>query len=109
MIGRLLIHKCTIYRHEDGKRGNFTTKSPDKIVKEKVPCRFIRKTDKNTVENGRVKVLVTYSIMLPKKSDIKNGDRIRWSLEPDILYKVTEPYPSNGKFRHVMLEREGEA
>lgn len=109
MLGRLLSHKCTIYRHVDGKRGNFTTKNPEKVVKENVPCRFIRKTDKNTEVNGRVKVLVTYSIMLPKKMDVLNGDRICWKSEPDVMYKVTEPYPSNGKFRHVMLEREGEA
>lgn len=108
MLGKFLIHKCTIYRHSDDRRGNFTKHNPDKVIKENVSCRFIKKADQNTFVEGRTKVSVKYSIMLPKNTDIKNGDRIKWRDEPNISYKVTEPYPSNGKFRHVMLEREGE-
>ena len=52
-FGRMLIHKCEVLRHEEGKRGNFTKMLPVLVYPSGTRCRFVRKTATNTEANGR--------------------------------------------------------
>lgn len=110
-IGKLLIHKCDIYRHTDKKCGNFTKKEPEKICDNK-RCRFIRKTSANSEQMGRVKVNTYYILMLPKSVEVKNGDIVTWiagEYGREMRFKVEEPYAPAGRYNRVTLERESEA
>lgn len=107
--GKLLIHRCDIYRHRDAKRGNFTKKLPGEKLYDDVHCRFIRKTAANTEVTGRTKVSAFYLLYLPKRIHVKNGDVIVWILDPDNKYKVQEPFSPSNRFNVVTIEKEGEA
>lgn len=110
-IGRLLIHKCDIYRHTDKRCGNFTKKEPEKIFSNK-RCRFIRKTATNSNEMGRVKVNTYYVLMIPKSVRVENGDLVYWiagEYGQEMRFKVEEPYSPSGKYNRVTIERESEA
>lgn len=110
-IGKMLIHRCNIYKHDDEKRGNFTKKVPDAMIYENRRCRFIRKNSTNTEENGRVKVNTYYVLMLPKSIKVENGNIVCWvDKEGKEIYrfKVEEPYSPSGKYNRVSIEREGE-
>ena len=117
-IGRMLIHRCDIFRHGDKMSGNFTKKELAPIYENK-RCRFIRKSSTNTETMGHVKVSTYYVLMLPKSVRVKNGDVIYWTPEPDesdsqddsktiLKFKVEEPYAPSGRYRRVSIEREDE-
>ena len=108
-FGRMLIHKCEVLRHEEGKRGNFTKMRLVAIYPSGTRCRFVRKTATNTEANGRTKVSAYYILYLPKWVKVKNGDVIIWSLDPEAKYTVQEPYAPSNRFHVVTLEKEGEA
>lgn len=110
-IGKLLIHRCDVYRHVDKKYGNFTKKEPEMIYSNK-RCRFIRKTSTNSSEMGRVKVDTYYILMLSRGVEVKNGDIVCWTAGEygqEMRFKVEEPYAPSGKYNRVTLERESEA
>lgn len=109
-FGKMLIHKCEIFRHGDVARGNFTKKEPISIYN--TNCRFVRKNTVgmgNTLSNGRIKISAYYILYLPKRVNVKNGDLVAWSLDPHTMYKVQEPYSPSNQFNIVTIEKEGEA
>lgn len=110
-IGRMLIHRCDISRHEDTKRGNFTKKDASCIYENK-RCRFIRKTSTSSEQLGRVKVSTYYVLMLPRSVIVKNGDIVVWKrgeMEQEMKFRVEEPYAPCGKYNRVTINQESEA
>lgn len=107
-FGRMLIHKCEVLRHEEKKRGNFIKMKPVSVYPPGTRCRFVRKNATNTEANGRIKVSAYYILYLPKRVEVKNGDVIIWSLDPEARYTVQEPYAPSNRFHVVTLEKEGE-
>lgn len=105
----MLIHKASIYRHADVMEGNFTKKVPDQLVASNISCKFIKKTFTNSDDKGRVKITVYYKLLLPPKTDIRNGDMVVWSDDANAKYKAQEPFSASGKFINVLVMKEGEA
>lgn len=107
--GKMLIHRCEILRHGEGRRGNFTKLVPESLYPPGTHCRFVRKTATNTDTAGRTKVSAFFVLYLPKRVKVQNGDLVVWSLDPDTKYKVQEPYAPSNRFNMVTIEKDGEA
>lgn len=82
---------------------------PVSVYPPETRCRFVRKTATNTDANGRTKVSAYYVLYLPKRVNVKNGDVVIWSLDPEVKYKVQEPYTPSNRFNVVIIEKDGEA
>ena len=103
----LLPDRCTISRHVDGKKGNFTTEEATPLYRD-VHCRVSQKSTKSTDGNGRVKIVSYYLLHLLNKQDICAGDIV--NVEGYINeFKAGSPYRPAKRFKVVTLEEDSEA
>jgi len=108
-FGKMLIHKCEIFRHTKVTKGNFTKDILDSIYPAGTRCRFVRKNATNTDANGRTKISAYYVVILPKRIRVKNKDIIIWSDNPTSEYQVQEPYSPDNRYNKFVVMKEGEA
>lgn len=106
----MLIHRCKILRYQEEKRGNFTNQVPKVLYPAGTHCRFVPKMNGSvdTEVDGRTKVVVFYDLYLSKRVQVKNGDLVIWSFDPDHFYQVQEPYAPSNRYTLVTVKKEGE-
>ena len=81
-LQQLFTHRCDIARYKGGnKRGHFEQSTPETVATG-VRCRSHVTSSVNSDSNGRTVVTTSCQLLLPRETDIKNGDIIHLNGSP---------------------------